>query len=209
MYLSVMTRPDITYSVSYLSQFNTCYSVEHWNYAKRILRYLKKTKKYCLKFSSQGESLQGFVDADWASDSLDRKSYTGFCFVMSGTAVSWQSRKQRVTALSSTEAEYVALSEACREALHLRQLLYELTGSLLTITLNCDNQSAIKMATNHQYHNRSKHIDVKHHFVRETIRSGKIEVNYLSTNEMPADLLTKGLCAAKHYQFMETLGVVM
>lgn len=208
MYLAVMTRPDIAYSVSYLSQFNTCYSVEHFNYAKRILKYLKKTKMYCLKFSNEGESLQGFVDADWASDSLDRKSYTGFCFVMSGTAVSWQSRKQRVTALSSTEAEYVALSEACREAIYLRQLLYELTGSLITIRLNCDNQSALKMVTNHQCHNRSKHIDVKHHFVREVVNSGKLSVNYLSTNEMPADLLTKGLGTVKHYKFMEALGIL-
>lgn len=208
MYLAVMTRPDIMYSVSYLSQFNTCYSVEHWNYAKRVLKYLKKTKMYCLKFSSQGESLKGFVDADWASDSLDRKSYTGFCFVMSGSAVSWQSRKQRVIALSSTEAEYVALSEACREAVYLRELLYELTGSLSTIRLNCDNQSALKMATNHQCHNRSKHVDVKHHFVRETVKSGKVEVNYLSTNEMPADLLTKGLGTVKHYKFMESLGIL-
>lgn len=208
MYLAVMTRPDITYSVSYLSQFNTCYSVEHWNYAKRVLKYLKKTKMYCLKFSSQGESLQGFVDADWASDSLDRKSYTGFCFVMSGSAVSWQSRKQRVTALSSTEAEYVALSEACREAVYLRELLCELTGSLLTIRLYCDNQSALRMASNHQCHNRTKHIDVKHHFVRETVKSGKVEITYLSTNEMPADLLTKGLGSVKHYKFMESLGIL-
>lgn len=208
MYLAVMTRPDITYSVSYLSQFNTCYSTEHWNYAKRVLKYLKKTKKYCLKFSSHGGDLQGFVDADWASDNLDRKSYTGFCFVMSGTAISWQSRKQRVTALSSTEAEYVALSEACREAVYLRELLYELTGSLSTIRLSCDNQSALKMATNHQCHNRTKHIDVKHHFVRETVNSGKVKVNYLSTNEMPADLLTKGLSAVKHYKFMESLGIL-
>lgn len=208
MYLAVMTRPDIAYSVSYLSQFNTNYSEEHWNYAKRVLKYLKKTKMYCLKFCNQGENLQGFVDADWASDSLDRKSYTGFCFVMSGSAISWQSRKQRVTALSSTEAEYVALAEACREAIYLRELLYELTGSLVKINLKCDNQSALKMATNHQCHNRSKHIDVKHHFVRETVKSEKVEISYLPTNEMPADLLTKGLGIIKHYKFMENLGII-
>lgn len=163
---------------------------------------------YALKFSSKGESLQGFVDADWASDSLDRKSYTGFCFTMSGSAISWQSRKQRATALSSTEAEYVALSEAGREAIYLRDLLYELTGSLIKINLYCDNQSALKMATNHQCHNRSKHFDVKHHFVREIAKSGKVEISYLSTNEMPSDLLTKGLATIKHYKFMEKLGII-
>lgn len=110
-----------------------------------------------------------FLNADWASDILDRKSYTGFCFVMAGSVISWQSRKQRLTGLSSTDTEYVALSEACREAMYLRELLYELTRSLVTVSLKCDNQSALKMATNHQCHNRSKHIDVKHHFVRETV----------------------------------------
>lgn len=108
--------------------------------------------------------------------------------------------ESRELQLSSTEAEYVALSEACREALYLRELLYELTRSLVTVSLKCNKQSALKMAPNHQCHNRSKHIDVKHNFVRETVKSGKVEISYLPTNEMPADLLTKGLGSIKHYQ---------
>jgi hypothetical protein len=208
MYLAILTRPDISFAVSYLSQFNNAYNETHWNYAIRVLKYLQKTKMYHLKYSNEDVELVGFADADWASDMLDRKSYTGFCFVMSGSVISWQSRKQRTVALSSTEAEYMALSEASREVVYLRNLIYELTGKLNTITLNCDNQSALKLATSHQSHNRSKHIDVRYHFVRDLIKNKTIEMKYLSTNEMPADLLTKGLLCVKHYKFMEKLGII-
>lgn len=208
MYLAVLTRPDIAYSVSYLSQFNNCYNSEHYNYAKRILRYLQLTKTYCLRYSNNNSDLQGFVDSDWASDAVDRKSYTGFCFVMSGSAVSWQSRKQKTVSLSSTESEYTALSEASREAVYLRNLLHEITGRFHTINLNCDNQSALKLASSHQSHNRSKHIDVRHHYIRDVVKSNYVNIKYIPTEEMPADLLTKGLCSLKHYKFMKMLGIV-
>lgn len=106
MYLAVLTRPDIAFSVSFLSQFNNCYSYTHWHYAKRILKYLYKTKNYCLKYSKERADLEGYVDADWASDTTDRRSYTGYCFLKSGSAISWESKKQRTVALSSCEAEY-------------------------------------------------------------------------------------------------------
>lgn len=208
MYLAVLTRPDIAYSVSYLSQFNNCYNATHYSYAKRVLKYLQKTKHYCLKYSRDNVKLNGFVDADWASDSLDRKSYTGYCFTMCGSVISWQSRKQKTVSLSSTEAEYVALSEASREAIYLRNLLYEISGSFSIIKLHCDNQSALKLAVSHQSHNRSKHIDVRYHFVRDAVRSNLIEIQYTSTQEMPADLLTKGLMSNKHYKFMSKIGVI-
>lgn len=94
MYLAIMTRPDISYSVSYLSQFNNCYDEVHWHCAKRILKYLKKTKHHCLKFVKNTKPLEGFVDADWGNNVIDRKSYTGFCFIFSNSAVSWESTKQ-------------------------------------------------------------------------------------------------------------------
>lgn len=129
MYLAIMTRPDIAYTVSYLSQFNNSYSQIHWNYAKRVLKYLLRTKDYCLKYSKGRAEITGFVDADWASDTIDRRSYTGFCFLKSGSAISWESKKQRTVALSSCEAEYMALSEAGREAIYLQNLERELIGS--------------------------------------------------------------------------------
>lgn len=208
MYLAVLTRPDIAYSVSYLSQFNNSYSTVHWNYAKRVLKYLSKTKDHCLRYSKGKTELEGFVDADWASDTIDRRSYTGFCFTKSGSVVSWESKKQRTVALSSCEAEYMAISEACREAIYLKNLECEITGCSKKIILYNDSQSALRLANNHQSHKRSKHIDVRYNFIRNAINDDIIETEYLATANMPADLLTKGLPGMKHYKFMKTLGIV-
>lgn len=208
MYLAVLTRPDIAYSVSYLSQFNNCYSDVHFSYAKRVLRYLYKTKHYCLKYSQGTADLVGYVDADWANDMSDRRSYTGFCFLKSGSAISWESRKQRTVALSSCEAEYMALSEACREAIHLRRLEIEIVGFCNKVILFNDSQSALKLANSHQSYKRSKHIDVRYNFIKEVIDNEIVETKYVGTSEMPADLLTKGLPRAKHYKFMEILGLL-
>ncbi|KAM3966065.1 uncharacterized protein ACR2FA_012935 [Aphomia sociella] len=115
MYLSVATRPDITHAVSYLSQFNNCYGEEHWKAAKRILRYLQGTKDYKLKYEKINNSeLVGYADADWAACQIDRRSYTGYCFIMCGGAISWESRKQKTIALSTAEAEYMSLTECKR-----------------------------------------------------------------------------------------------
>lgn len=207
MYLAVLTRPDIAYSVSYLSQFNNGYSHTHWNYAKRVLKYLSKTKNYCLKYSKGKADLVGFVDSNWASCSIDRRSYTGYCFMKSGSAISWESKKQRTVALSSCEAEYMALSDAGREAVYLKNLEIEITGSCNKIILYCDSQSALKLASNYASHKRSKHIDIRYNYIREIITNDIIETEYLPTAAMPADLLTKGLCGIKHYKFMDRLGI--
>lgn len=208
MYLSVLTRPDISFAVSYLSQFNNCYNESHWKQAKRVLRYLKQTKNRGLKFLKDDADLEGFVDADWGSNSLDRKSYTGFCFKLSGSAVSWESRKQRTVALSSTEAEYMALSEASKEAIYLKNLISEITGVSKCVRLYNDNQSAQKLAVNPIFHNRSKHIDIRHHFIREVVADDLVKLEYLPTADMPADILTKGLSSDKHNRFVNKLGLI-
>lgn len=208
MYLAVLTRPDISFCVSYLSQFNNCFSEEHWKCAKRVLRYLKGTKKCGLTFvKSDIPELEGFVDADWAGDMVDRRSYTGFCFKFSGSVVSWESRKQGSVALSSTEAEYVALSEAAREAIYLRNLFDEFIGNAMCITLFNDNQSAQKLCNNPAFHKRAKHIDIRHHFVREAVSNNFVNVKYLRTDDMPADILTKSLSFVKHNKFSIELGI--
>lgn len=136
MYLSVMTRPDISYAVSYLSQFNNCYDEAHWKAAKRIPRYLQGTMAFCLKFEKdKAFELVGYVDADWANSTVDRKSYTGFCFTLSGGVISWGTSKQKTVALSSTEAEYMGLAEGAKQAMYLKNLLSEITGS--KIVLHC------------------------------------------------------------------------
>lgn len=207
MYISVLTRPDITFAVNYLSQFNNCFTEEHWKSAKRILRYLQGTKGYSLAFKRDNSKLIGYVDADFANDPIDRRSYTGFVFKMSGGAVSWECNKQKTVALSSTEAEYMAITEASKEAIHLRSLLLEIIGEKLCIDVFNDSQSAQKIALNPISHKRTKHIDVRHHFIREVISKNYIKLRYLSTDEMLADILTKSLCSVKHCKFVAELGL--
>lgn len=125
-YLSVATRPDISYAVSYLGQFNSCYRRSHWTAAKRVLRYLKGTADLGIVYSPVKDCIKGYADADWAGCVDDRRSYTGFTFTFSEGPISWDSRKQRTVALSTTEAEYMSLSEAAKECIYLRSLMMEL-----------------------------------------------------------------------------------
>lgn len=208
MYLAVLTRPDIAYSVNYLSQFNNSYDEKHWKHAKRVLKYLKGTKNLGLVFSKDESYIKGYVDADWGSDINDRKSFSGFCFKMSQTVVSFECRKQRNVALSSTEAEYIAMSEASKEAIYLKNLLFEITGISEPIVLYNDCQSAQKLVLNPIFHRRSKHIDIKYHFIREAVGNNLVKIDYLETSEMPADILTKSLGSVKHKYFTTKLGIL-
>lgn len=207
MYLAVLTRPDISFSVSFLSKFNNCNNSYHWKCAKRVLRYLKGTKNYVIKFTKDDINLLGYVDADWGSDKADRKSYTGYIFKLSGGPISWKSSKQKTVALSSTEAEYMALSDASKEAIYLRNLVYELTDKLDSVTIFNDNQSAIKLSMNPIFHERSKHIDIRYHFIRETVDKNTIQLKYLETENMIADILTKSVGGTKHMYFVKGLGL--
>lgn len=207
MYLATCTRPDIAHVVSYLSKFNDCFSTDHWLAAKRVLRYLKGTCDVGLSFRRSTDPLIGFADADWANCVDDRKSYTGYAFILGGCPISWESRKQKTTALSSMEAEYMALSEATKEAVHLQRFFGELGFPYPKIKLFSDNCGAIKLAENPVFHNRSKHIDVRHHFIRGMLENGVIEVDYRSTEDMAADVLTKGLSGPKHRRCLELMGI--
>lgn len=207
MYLSVLTRPDITFAVNFLSQFNNSYSDLHWKCAKRILRYLKGTRSLHLEYSYDNSELLGFADADFAGNCIDRRSYTGFIFKWAGGAVSWECKKQYTVALSTTEAEYMAISEASKEAIYFRNVLHEFLGYYNCITVFNDNQSAQKLAENTLVNKRSKHIDVRYHFIREAISNKLCCLEYLPTNEMPADVLTKALCSVKHNKFCSMLGL--
>jgi len=139
MYLAVGTRPDIAFTVSHLGQFNNCYDGTHWAAAKRVLRYLKGSIYSGLEYKFDETPLVGYV-ADWASCIVDRRSYTSFVFILNGAAISWDSKKQRTIVLSSTEAEYMALSEAAKESIYWRGFLIELGVNLTgDIVLKCDN----------------------------------------------------------------------
>lgn len=208
MYIAMATRPDITYSVNYLSQFCNGYGRTHWKAAKRILRYLQGTQNIGIIYKkNNNEELTGYCDADWANDALDRRSYTGYIFTLAGGVISWRSKKQPTVALSSTEAEYMAISDAAKEAVYLGMLLEESARSNKTVKLYSDNQGAQKIARNPVYHSRTKHIDVRHHFIRELVEENKIHLEYLRTEEMVADILTKALNKGKHNYCMSESGM--
>lgn len=209
MYLAVATRPDIAHAVSALSQFNHRYNQKLWTAAKHVLRYLKGTIDLSLCFSNTKRNLLGFVDADWGNCTIDRRSYTGMAFILAGAVISWESCKQRTVALSLTEAEYMGLSDAAKEAVYLISFLKELAFETLTnVTIFNDNQGAAKLAYNPVYHGRSKHIDIRYHFVREAIQNQSIKLEYLPTERMLADILTKGLGSGKHMFCARGLGLI-
>lgn len=207
LYLAVCTRPDIAYVSSLLSQFNTCYDNTHWIAAKRVLRYLAGTRNLGLVFEKSEKDIEAFVDADWAGDVTDRRPYTGLVTKLGNAAISWESRKQKTVALSSAEAEYLGLSNVAKEACFLRNLIGEIFGKKKKITVFSDSQSAKGIAENSQHHRRTKHIDVRHHFVRDLIKDGVIEIKYKRTDEMVADALTKPLSSNKHNYYVTELGL--
>jgi len=209
LYLSVGTRPDITYAVSNVTKFSAKPTKQHWIAVKRIMRYLRGTIYYGLLYSRNGsKKCIGYSDSDWAGDLDDRKSTSGYLFQISGAAVSWRSKKQTCVALSTAEAEYMALAGAAQEAIWMRQLSSELkNGPTEATTIFEDNQSAICMAKNPQFHGRAKHIGIKYHFIREQVSSGTVDLKYCRTDEMIADMLTKGLSRDRLTKLRNMAGV--
>lgn len=209
MYLSVCTRPDITFSCSQLSQYLTNFDKSHWVAAKRVLRYLAGTIDRGLCFYKCANlSIEAYADADWANDMVDRKSYTGFVVKLGKDVVSWESRKQRCVALSSTEAEYVAICDVAKELCFIRNFLYEIIDKRLSIVIFNDNQSAQKLLLAKEYaHRRTKHIDLRYHFIKDVIQKYNITIRYVPTDDMTADIFTKALCFVKHNNFVSSLNL--
>ena len=184
---------------------------QHWTTVKCIFRYLRGTTQLGLLYSKEESSaLIGYSDADWGGDCNDYKSTSGYVFQIGGTTVSWKSKKQSCIALSTAEAEYMALSSTtqAQEAVWMRELNSDLQNHLSEPTLIFeDNQSAICMAKNPQFHGRSKHINIKFHFIREQVSSNKIKLEYCPTADMLADLLTKGVSPDKFERIRKLYGM--
>jgi transposase InsO family protein len=205
------TRPDIAYAVSVISRFMAHPQLPHAQAVKHLYRYLQGTTDLALAYRKGEENdLLGFTDADWAADAHDRKSTTGFVFFLGSTPVTWNSRKQPTVALSSTESEYMALTEGAKEAVWLRRLLCELNiQDMHTPTIIFgDNQGSLNLARNPVYHGRTKHIEVRHHFVREKILSGEICLDYVPTTRQIADILTKATGRTVFETLRAQLGLV-
>jgi hypothetical protein len=208
MWAAVGTRPDIAFAVGTLSQFLENPGEAHWEAAKRVFRYLQGTKEWRLVYGGEQSGLEGFSDADGMSQE-HRRAISGYAFLIDGGAVSWSSKKQELVVLSTTEAEYVAMTHATKEALWLRRFIGEIFGTLThPTTLYCDNQSALALAhSDGQFHARTKHIDIRYHFIRYIVDSGAIHLVYCPTDDMTADILTKPLPSAKAKHFAAALGL--
>ena len=207
MYAAMGTRPDIAFATSTVAQFAENPGWSHWEAVKRIFRYLLGTKDLELVYGGEERGLTGYVDADGASQE-HRRAISGYVFMVDGGAVSWSSKKQELVTLSTTEAEYVAATHAAKEAIWLRRLISEVFKSVETpTTLFCDSKSAIALAHDGHYHARTKHIDIRYHFIRYIIEAGTIKLVYCPTNDMTADVLTKALPSVKAKHFASALGL--
>ena len=193
-----------------LSQFSLNPSQQHLTAAKRVLHYLKHTIDMGIAYRMDCDPLTiiAFSDSDWGTDTLDHKSILGYIFQLAGGPVAWSSKKQTSVALSSMEAEYVAMSHCVREALWLRNLLDEL-GLLrdYPISIHADNLSAISHVKNHMATTRSRHIDIRLHFIHDAIDDRLITIDYRESKENAADILTKPLSAPAHWHCVDLLGM--
>eukprot|EP00253_Pinus_taeda_P017760 PITA_17760 len=176
---------------------------------KHVLRYLRGTTQYGLWYRwTEGVKLQGFTDADWVCSPSDRTSTSGGIFNLGSATVSWYSRKQISLALSSTEVEYMATSQATCEAIWMRKTLVELLGQMMDPTvIYCDNQSCIRLSENPVFHDRSKHIDIRYHHLRDCVVKRIMMLLYISTEEQDADILTKALSKGKFEFHRDRIGV--
>lgn len=209
LFVSLNSRPDISASIAILAQKISKPTKYDWNELKRVVQYLKGTANYQLYLAARDKSdLIGYADANWGESRHDRKSNSGFVFMLNGGVVSWCSKKQNCVALSSTEAEVIALAEATKEVIWIKQLLFEIGQEInIPITIYEDNQSCRHMILNGNASNRTKHIDVRCHFVKDHIKEGLINCLYCSSGEMIADILTKPLQRIKFEKFRSLMGV--
>lgn len=197
MYAMISTRPDIAHAVSVTSRYMSEHGKEHWSALKLLLRYLKGAGDLGILFKAdrkyEGDALKGFCDSDFAGNLDNRRSQSGYLFTLYGSIISWKSSLQSVVALSTTEAEFMSLTAAVKESFWLKGILADFGIEQPAVAVGCDNNSAICLAKHQVYHERSKHIDVHLHFIREEIEKGNVKVFKVSTEDNPADMLTKPL----------------
>ncbi|XP_073136904.1 secreted RxLR effector protein 161-like [Henckelia pumila] len=212
MYMMVSTRPDITYGLGLVSRFMSKPSREHWKAIQWLLRYLKGTKQLKLQYSKHAAlstyEVTGYCDSDYVADLDKRMSISGYVFAFGGNIVSWKSNLQNVVALSTTEAEYISLTEAVKEGLWISGFVTEMGFDQSSISIFCDSQSAIHLSKNLVFHERTKHIEVRLHFVRDIVSKGLAKVLEIDAQVNPADILTKVVPVNKLNQALSLLKLV-
>ena len=208
MYAMVCTRPDIAFAVGVVSRFLSNPGTEHWEAVKWILEYFKGTSKACLCFGSNKPILKAYTDVDWAGDVNARKSTSGYLVTFAGGAVSWQSKLQKCVALSTTEAEYIAITEASKELLWMKKFFKELGMNQNKYILYCDSQSAIHLSKNPTFHSRSKHIQVRYYWIRDVLEMKLLQLEKIHTDDNGSDMLTKTVTSQKLWICREMAGLL-
>uniref|UniRef100_A0A803QJ04 Retrovirus-related Pol polyprotein from transposon TNT 1-94 n=1 Tax=Cannabis sativa TaxID=3483 RepID=A0A803QJ04_CANSA len=210
MYAMVCSRPDIWYAMSMVSRYLADPGQQHWSALKWILRYIKGTLDLGIKFGNESftkEVVTSCVDLDYAGCLDTRRSLRGYVFTVLGGCVSWKETLQKVVALSSIEAEYMATAEAIKEALWLKGFTTELGLNSEDTTVHCDNQNALHLMKNPMHNERSKHIDIRLHFIRDIISSNQVQVRKINTDQNPADMLTKCVTLDKFKHYLNLLNI--
>jgi hypothetical protein len=215
LYLALKTRPDITYAVNKCSRFMSNPDKSHFKALDQIWKYLNKYPKLGLYYNCNNptNTLKGYSDSDWGGDISSRKSTSGFLFLYNNNIISWNSTLQKTVALSSCEAEYMALKEATKESIYLTSVITYINTKLQLYntsnipTILVDNKGSLKLAENPEFHKRTKHIDIIYHFIRECIRDNKLKVGYIPTLEQLADGFTKGLDNNKQQNLINNLNI--
>ena len=210
MYAMICTRPDVSYALSITSRYQSNPGEDHWGAVKNILKYLRRTKDMFLVYGGNDLQVIGYTDASFQSDKDDCKSQSGYVFLLCGGAVSWKSFKQETTADSTTEAEYIAASEAAKEAVWIKKFITELgvVPSIVgPIPLYCDNNGAIAQAKEPRSHQRSKHVLRRYHLIREIIDRKDVKIERVPTDQNIADPLTKALSQKKHDGHVQSFGI--
>ncbi|KAI0999788.1 hypothetical protein K3495_g8413 [Podosphaera aphanis] len=215
MYAMVLTRPDIAFALGKLSQYMSDPAQHYGSAVKILMRYLKATVSQKLRYGrARGTQFSVYSDADWASDKADRKSVSGGVIMFYGGPISWLSRKQRSVATSSCDSEYIALSISAKQRQWVAQVFRDLKRSEYIgknpdrVQMCGDNQGSLTLVKNPHLHERSKHIDVCFHYVRDIAEKGKLIVEYIPTSEMIADGMTKPLARINFEKFKIQLGLV-
>jgi len=221
LYASLKTRLDIAFAVNYCARYMSNPGQEHIKALEKIWRYLLYKPNLGLSYNCCGDNLyiKGYSDADWAGDLDSRRSTTGYIFSLSSdiglnNAISWNSQLQKSVALSSCEAEYMAMKEAIKEAIYLANIFNYINsqldlGYLYNIpTILVDNESAIKLGQNPEFHKKSKHIDIQYHYIREAIQDNKVKLIYINTKRQLADLLTKNVNRTLFEEFIKLANLV-
>ncbi|KAK6123908.1 hypothetical protein DH2020_042351 [Rehmannia glutinosa] len=210
MYAQVCTRPDIAFVVGMLGRYLSNPGMDHWKAAKRVMRYLQRTKDYMLTYRKSDQlEIIGYSDSDFAGCQDSRRSTSGYIFLLAGGAISWRSAKQTLVASSTMAAEFVACYEASNHGIWLRNFVtgLRIIGNI-NVPIFCDNISAINIAQNPVHHNRTKHIEIRHHFLRDCVSKRKIEISFVPSQDQLADIFTKPLSSETFSSIRVRLGIM-